>query len=328
MSNPILLGFDIGGTKCAVHLGDPSGQPFADLAFPTPQGFPAAWEQLRAGARELLRAQGCAAGDVQAVGISCGGPLDARRGVVQSPPNLPGWDDIPIAQLAREAFGVPAFLMNDANACALAEWRFGAGQGCNRLVFLTMGTGFGGGLILDGRLYEGACGMAGEVGHMRLDPTGHEAFGKKGSWEAFCGGNGIAAFARLRAAEPERRLAAMAYRACVGGDDFTVKALRGAAEQGDAFALWIFSETGRRLGQGLGVLLDLLNPERIVIGSIFERCEALLRPAMEAALAEEALSQCVAACRVLPARLGDRIGAFAALLVARHGLDASATHSR
>lgn len=321
MRNKILLGFDIGGTKCAIHLGDTAGSPFADAASPTPSGFAAAWEGLRTGALRLLEQNGCTISDVDAIGISCGGPLDSRRGLIQSPPNLPGWDDIPITRLAQDAFGVPAFLMNDANACALAEWRFGAGQGCASMVFITMGTGFGAGLILDGRLYEGACGMAGEVGHIRLAPNGHAAYGKQGSWEAFCGGNGIAAYAQLRSEEPSYWDAAQVYIARVSDGDFSVRNLRAAADQGDGFARRIFADVGDHLGRGLGILLDILNPERIVIGSIFERCEAYLRPTLEAALAAEALPHCAAACHVVPAALGDRIGAHASILVARHGLD-------
>lgn len=321
MPHETLLGFDIGGTKCGVHLGNAAGEPFANTQFPTPTGFPATWDALRAAASRLTREHAVAEAGIAAVGFSCGGPLDAGRGIVQSPPNLPGWDDIPIVRIARDAYGVPSFLMNDANACALAEWRFGAGQGSRNMVFITMGTGFGAGLILDGRLYEGTCGMAGEVGHMRLAPEGHAAYGKNGSWEAFCGGNGIAEYARLRALDPAWREVASVYTAGANDGDFSVRNLRAAADRGDAFACRVFADVGDNLGRGLAILLDLLNPDRIVIGSIFERCEAHLRPTMERALAAEALPQCVAACRVVPAALGDRIGAYAALLVARHGLD-------
>ena len=112
-----------------------------------------------------------------AVGISCGGPLDSKKGLILSPPNLPGWDNVPVTKLLSEALQVPAFLQNDADACAIAEWRFGAGQGCENMVFLTFGTGLGAGLILNGKLYQGASGMAGEVGHLRLFDNGHIGYG-------------------------------------------------------------------------------------------------------------------------------------------------------
>ena len=112
------------------------------------------------------------------MGISCGGPLDASSGVILSPPNLPGWDNVKIVQMIEEKFGVPCGLQNDANACALAEWRFGAGKGTKNMIFLTFGTGMGAGLILDGKLYAGTNGMAGEI----RDPSATE---KRGRLKAF-----------------------------------------------------------------------------------------------------------------------------------------------
>ena len=132
---------------------------------------------------------------MQAIGVSCGGPLNSRTGVVQSPPNLPGWDDVPIVKILEDAFGIPAFLQNDANACALVEWKYGAGRGCENMVFLTMGTGMGAGVIADGRLLRGARDMAGEVGHLRLEKDGPVGYGKAGSFEGFTSGGGIARLA-------------------------------------------------------------------------------------------------------------------------------------
>lgn len=315
-----LLGLDIGGTKCAVHLGDPAGQPCGnDLRFATPHGFPAAWEMLRQTIAEVLQRANLTPSDIAAIGVSCGGPLDSKQGLVLSPPNLPGWDAIPLPRLLTDTYGTPAYLMNDANACALAEFHFGAGRGCANMVFCTMGTGFGSGLILDGRLYEGTNSMAGEIGHLLLDPSGPEAFGKKGSVEAFVGGNGIKTCAQLKARQPQHQAAAETYRAA-SNNDFTVKSLAAAARDNDPFALGVFHDTGRRLGLTLSILVDLINPERIVVGSIFERCEPLLRPAMQAELDESAIPRSLACCRILPARLGDHIGAYASLAAARHAL--------
>ena len=312
-----LLGFDIGGTKCAVHVGDVNGVPCDyDIIFPTPVGFPATWARLQEAVEEMMARGGFTMKDVAAVGISCGGPLDSAKGLVLSPPNLPGWDAIPFTRIVTERYGIPATLMNDANACALAEWRFGAGRGSTNMLFFTMGTGFGGGMVLGGRLYEGTCYMAGEVGHVTLDPTGPEAFGKRGSWEAYCGGNGIKRYATLMAQTPEWKQAACDYVQRTGGEDYTAKALANAAKASDSFALKIFEDVGRRLGQGLGMMLDVLNPDTIVIGSIFERCEAFIRPTMEEAMRREALPQAYACCKVVAAALGDRIGAYASLAAA------------
>lgn len=321
MMKKMLLGFDIGGTKCAVVLGDMSGAPVDKVKFATKTGFDAVWPELIAATRELLAKNQLTVEDIVAVGVSCGGPLDAKRGVVMSPPNLPGWDNIPITEMIAGEFGCPAFLMNDANACALAEWRFGAGQGVDNMVFLTMGTGLGGGIVINREIYEGSSGMAGEFGHIRLRNHGPVGYGKAGSFEGFCGGNGIADHARRIAAEYPDREAVAEYLQLTGTEDYSMRSLDLAQAKGNKFARHMFDLTGEMLGHGLAMIIDGFNPDRIVIGSIFERSEALLRPAMERVLRDEGLTESLAVCQILPARLGDRIGDFACLLVAKHGLD-------
>jgi glucokinase len=189
-----LIGVDIGGTKCALSVPDGAEEVREVGRFPTTdvQGTLD---------RIFSEISSLAPGSAPVFGVSCGGPLDAKRGLILSPPNLPGWDRIAICDELTKRFGGRAFLMNDANACALAEWQFGAGRGCQSMIFLTMGTGMGAGLILDGRLYEGVSGNAGEVGHMRLAPEGPVGFGKAGSFEGFCSGGGIAQLARKRVTE-------------------------------------------------------------------------------------------------------------------------------
>ena len=182
-----IIGLDIGGTKCALSV--PAG----------PDGVREvvrfATTDVRGTLDRLFAEVAALAPSRDTVfGVSCGGPLDSARGLILSPPNLPGWDRIAICSLLTERFGGRAFLMNDANACALAEWQFGAGRGCQSMMFLTMGTGMGSGLILDGRLYEGVSGNAGEVGHMRMAADGPVGYGKAGSFEGFCSGGGIAVF--------------------------------------------------------------------------------------------------------------------------------------
>ena len=157
------IGIDIGGTKCAVVRGDESGRILEKRSFPTTDRANTL-EQIFEHTRQILSDR------TKAIGVSCGGPLDSKTGVILGPPNLPGWDCVPVTEHLTERFHLPAYLENDANACAVAEWRFGAGKGCENLIFLTFGTGLGAGLILDGKLYRGACGMAGEVGHVRLFP--------------------------------------------------------------------------------------------------------------------------------------------------------------
>lgn len=130
--------------------------------------------------------------EIQVIGISCGGPLDSRQGVTLSPPNLPGWDEIRIVSYLKEKYGIRAYLQNDANACAMAEWKFGAGRGNGNMIFLTFGTGMGAGLILNGQLYSGTNDNAGEIGHVRMSEHGSVDYGKTGSFEGFCSGGGLA----------------------------------------------------------------------------------------------------------------------------------------
>lgn len=280
------IGIDIGGTKCAVVRGDEKGQIMEKVCFAT-QGKEETLTKLLDAVRRLWT------GQIKAIGVSCGGPLDSQRGLILGPPNLPGWDEVPIVRLLEEEFQVPAYLENDADACAVAEWRFGAGQGCADMVFLTFGTGLGAGLILNGRLYRGAAGMAGEVGHIRLLEEGHVGYGKAGSYEGYCSGGGIAQYGLGSAA----RLARL-------------------AAEGDEAAMAVWRQTGRYLGRLLALLIDLLDPERIVIGSIFVRAGRFMEETMYQVLEEEALTAGCRACAVLPAGLGEALGDMAALCVA------------
>ena len=306
------IGFDIGGTKCAACLGvkrEGGIDIVAKRAFPTPKPWQAAVEALFRAAEELLRAHG---EPVSACGFSCGGPLDSASGVVMSPPNLPGWDNVPLVRLAEERFHAPAFLENDANACALAEWRWGAGRGAHSMAFLTFGTGLGAGLILDDRLLRGANGNAGEVGHIRLAAFGPAGYGKEGSFEGFCSGGGIAQLAKAVGTAWAQRGQAPAWL----DGEVTAKAVAQAALDGDEAALEVFDESARRLGQGLSLVIDLLNPDCIVIGSVYARSEALFQRELHRVLRRETLPDSLSACRIVPAALGDAIGDYAALSLA------------
>ena len=293
------IGFDIGGTKCAVILGDDDGRILSRASFPT---------QALSGWREVLTRM-CDEADallqnraVRAVGVSCGGPLDQRRGLILSPPNLPGWDAVPVTDFIQEHMRAPAFLQNDANACALAEWRYGAAKGTRDAIFLTFGTGLGAGLILDGRLYEGAGGLAGEVGHIRLTEDGPMGYGKHGSFEGYCTGGGLNRLAALRM-----------------GREISAQELAERADAGDEDARRVYQESARMLGRGLAILIDIFNPERIVIGSVFARAEKYFREDMERVLQMEALPDALKKCRIVASALGDRLGDVAALAVAANG---------
>jgi glucokinase len=308
----LLAGIDIGGTKCAVSLGrvlDDTIEIIDKRRFPTP----ATPEQtLNTFAQELQAILG--EQTLQAIGISCGGPLDSRRGLVLAPPNLPGWDAVPVVEFFQQKFAVPTALQNDANAGALAEWLWGAGKGCRNIVFLTFGTGMGAGLILNGQIYSGTNDMAGEVGHVRLAEGGPVGYGKAGSFEGFCSGGGIQrlattlAQAALDAGNPPSF-------APIAADLPNITAQR-VAESSDPLAREIMGTVAQRLGQGLAILIDILNPERIIIGGIYLRQREAIETVMQTSLQQEALPQAASVCQIVPAGLGEFIGDYAALAVA------------
>lgn len=312
----VLAGIDIGGTKCAVSLGRAQGdlmQVVDRRQFPTPATPQEALQTFATYLQAMLQEH---AQPLEAIGISCGGPLDSRRGLVLSPPNLPGWDAVSVVEFFHQHFDVPVALQNDANAGALAEWLWGAGQGCQNMIFLTFGTGMGAGLILNGQLYSGTSDMAGEVGHVRLAEDGPVGYGKAGSFEGFCSGGGIR---RMAAARAEAAIKAGHPPAFAPTEaDLSSISARRLAESDDPLAHEIFDLVARRLGQGLAMLIDILNPERIIIGGIYLRQQARLENPMQAVLQQEALPQARAVCQILPARLGESIGDYAALAVARY----------
>lgn len=316
------LGIDIGGTKCAVVLGkgelqdDSAGFILDKIKFPTyvQRGWKIILQDIISNCDELLRRNNVSNEQLIGVGISCGGPLNSKTGVINCPPNLPDWDNVPIVDIVSKHFGVRCVLHNDANACAVAEWRFGAGRSFNNLVFLTFGTGMGAGLILDGKLYCGTNDCAGEVGHIRLAETGPVGYGKSGSFEGFCSGGGIKNLAVLTARE---YLAEGKTSTLFASEDdicnLDAKTVAEAMYNGDAFAKEVYTKCAEYLGRGLSIIIDILNPEAIVIGSIYERNQEFFYPIVEDIIRKEALTHTADACRILPATLGDSIGDYAAL---------------
>ena len=300
-----IVGFDIGGTKCAVNLAVVNkGIKFIDkIVFPTEaeKGYEYVISNLCTSGKTLLRNNNFSSDNISALGISFGGAVDIKTGVVfsPSPPHLPGWENVPIRHLLSREFGVQAYIQNDANACALVEWLIGSGRGTRDMVFITMGTGFGAGIIAGGQLIEGACSLAGEIGHLRLESDGPVMYGKAGSVEAYCSGEGIS---------------------LTFGAGRDVKSIAASARGGDEDSIEVFRKTGAKLGKALAILVDLLNPECIVIGSIYSRCEDLLKDSMQKALLEEALPQAAKACRIVPAQTGEQIGDYASILTACYGM--------
>ena len=325
MTSQHILGIDVGGTKCAIVSGiiaqDGQVSITGKCVFPTEtaKGFDYTLQNIYANIDAELNKTGLASKDLAAIGISCGGPLDSKKGVILSPPNLPGWDNIPIVELIEKRYGVRTAVQNDANACALAEWKYGAGRGFSNVIFLTFGTGMGAGLILDGRLYAGTNDMAGEVGHIRLERTGPVGYGKAGSFEGFCSGGGIAQLARTLALEQLQMGMKVSFCPNMADlDTLTAKIVAEAALNGDPLAIEIYRVCGRYLGKALSTLIDILNPEVIVLGSIYGRSQELIEPSMRAAIERETLNLSRKVCRIVPVGLGESIGDYAALSVAAY----------
>lgn len=308
--NKRFVGFDIGGTKCAICIASFDGTNLTILdkrQIPTDHSV-SGYEMIDR--MYLLARQMGLTNEI--IGISCGGPLDSKRGIIQSPPNLPNWNNIEITKYLRSHHGISSYLENDANACAIAEWLFGAGKGSRNMVFLTFGTGMGAGLILDNKLYRGASSDAGEIGHIRLDEYGPVGYGKSGSFEGFCSGGGIAQLGNLLI--KERKQLGMPNPFIK--EEVTAKDLSILAKQGNKDALRIFEICGKQLGKGLAILIDILNPERIVIGSIYERSSELLDKNMYEMLKKECLRRSLRSCKIVKSSLGDQIGDYASICVA------------
>ena len=323
-TSQLIVGIDIGGTKTAVVLARSPKDVIGRISFPTrPElGPDQATRQILDGTRSLLDRAGEAATGLEGIGIICGNPLDAPRGVIQAPPNLSSWKNVEICRIVTDAIGAPCFLENDANAGALAEARFGAGRGAKNFVFLTMGTGFGAGLLIDGQLYRGSTSLAGEIGHVRLTRHGPSGYGKVGSAEGWASGGGMAQLAKhwteLAIEKGEHTLLSEGYKTPEG---LSARDVAVAASQGDALARSIVQKVGEKLGETLAILIDLLNPECIAIGGLALRFGDALLAAARDVVSREALPESAKACKVVPAQLGEAIGDIAALCVAMDGTE-------
>lgn len=303
-----VLGFDLGGTKFAFGIVREDGAVVASGRVDTlaAQGPEQACRRAVEGARALLAQAGMSPSQLLGVGIASPGPLDQAKGCVVGSPNLPGWTDYPIASTLGGAFGLRARIDNDANAAALGEHRFGAGQGKRHLVYVTVSTGIGGGVIVDNRLMRGANGNAAELGHLILDFHGPACpCGANGCFEMFASGTALARLAR---------------EALAGGRASAILALAGSAAQvtsrhvfeaaaaGDALARELLANEIEYLGRGFAVIINTFNPERIVVGGgVASVGESFLGPVRERAL-KLAFPRLAAACDIVPAALGGDVG--------------------
>lgn len=305
-----VAGIDLGGTLMRVAVADGRGQIRHQQKRLTgaQRGPEAVIEDLVEGVRNAAKAAGLRVPDLEALVVGVPGPVDTRRGTVLTPPNLPGWHHVPLAAILRRRLRVRAYLENDANLAAVGEHRRGAGRGADNLIYVTISTGIGGGLILDGRLYRGSTGTAGEVGHMVVVPDGPRcSCGNRGCLEAVASGTGIARRARVL----------MQGRRRPGATPVSAEWVVTAARAGDRLAAAVLIEAGTALGRALGSLVNLLNPEVIILGGGVSQAGRLLMSPMRASLADASFPEARAATRIVRARLGQDAGLVGAVEWAR-----------
>ena len=312
--NSCLVGVDIGGTKLAAVVADTDGQILNKVCQPTEshKGFEYAIKLIFDMIDQLLHVEQFTRSQVSSIGISCGGPLDTQTGVVYSPPNLPDWDAIPLADIVETEFKIRPVIENDANAGALAEWRFGAGRGYNHVVFMTMSTGIGAGIVVDGRILHGASDCAGEVGHQVLIPYGPVCgCGNRGCLEAICSGPAIA----KRAQEKIRKNPHTKILDLVDGN---IEAIRSeevleAAKSADPLALDLVKEISFYMGWGIANLVNIINPEIVLVGTIAVAAGDLLLDPIRRTVLEMSMQRPGGIVKIMPAQLGQQIGDLAAI---------------
>lgn len=335
MRRPWVIGIDFGGTVIKIGLAGPAGRVVRQQALASREAArpPQFVEMVGVVAERMLRQVGAAPASLRGIGIGVPGLVDARRGIVRTLVNVPGWRDVPLARRIERRVRRPCLIENDANLFALGEWTCGAGRGARHLVGVTLGTGVGGGLVLDGRVHRGASGAAGELGHMAItrsrpaiagrhflasgEGAGSVAgrrcgCGRRGCLEAHIGTAAMLSYGRRavrQGAEPLGRLVRSA------GGRLTPALISQAARQGDRHARRIWEFVGSALGAGLANVVNLLNPDRIIIGGGFSNAWSLFYPRLIATVRAEALSVSAAAVAIRRARLGNRAGIVGAAVL-------------
>ena len=310
-SRPVLA-IDLGGTKIITAIFN-NGQLIAKERCLTlaDEGPPSVINRLLSSIDYILSLKNIDPSQLDSISLAVAGAIDSERGLVTSSPHLPGWHDVPLRDIVKEKYRVNTFLLNDASAAALGEHRFGVGRGVANLVLLTVGTGIGGGIIINGRLYDGSCGSAGEIGHMTIDVNGQSCkCGNIGCLETLASGTAMAEEARRRIAHGE----SSSLVELVGGkiEDITAEKIGVAARSGDSLALDVIARAGAYLGVGMVNLVNIFNPEMIVVGgAVADLGDLLLDPARQV-VKERAFRLSAQSVRIVPAQLGGEAGVYGA----------------
>lgn len=311
------LAIDLGGTKTSVSIGDESGHLYQVNRIPTEASTsPERWlDRLSDLVNLTLEQASLARSDLKSIGLAVPGPMHVATGTVLAPPNMPAWRNVPVQSWVESRFGLPTFINNDANAAGLAEYYFGEFKQTPDLVYLTMSTGVGGGVISGGHLLQGANDLAGEVGHFVLDPQGPACpCGQRGCFEMYCGGRNVIEQikARINNGESSQLLQDTGHDL----EKLTVSAIAQAAQKGDPLAGEFWERFIERLAQGVGIVTMCFNPSAIVMGTIaIHLGDQLLEP-LRARLPHFAWPQAIAQLKIRPSALGTRIGDLGALALA------------
>jgi glucokinase len=320
-SDDLVLGIDIGGSKILTAVVDSKGEMLSSDERITHaiKGSEAVIQSILESAHCALEQAKVAVSELTAIGIGAPGISNPETGILFTSPNLPGWHNIPLKDIMQERLGKKTFLTNDANAAALGEFYFGAARGTRNFTYITLSTGIGGGIIIDGKIYTGAIGTAGEVGHMTIDDNGPICnCGNRGCWEALASGTALTREAKLRIKEGVRT-SILEY---AEGDveKVTAQVIHSAAEQGDNLAKELIARTGYYVGVGLANLINIFNPELIIIGGGLSNIgDMLLQPALKTA-GERAYKEAFQAVRFASAELGRNSGVIGAAAFALQGM--------
>lgn len=310
-----VVGIDVGGTKIAACLMDEEGKMPGRATFPTlaSEGPKAVIGRIKQSFFEVLKQGQIEQNQVAALGIGMPGPLDTKKGIVKNTPNLPGWIDIPLLQILKSEINLPMVLENDANAAALGENLYGAGKGIDNFVYITISTGIGGGVVLNGRLFKGQDGNAAEIGHMTINFDGPRCgCGNQGCWEAYASGTALARFAREKIAAGE----ATKIKELAGEENIKAEHVFAAAKKGDKFALELIEKEGFYLGVGLANVVNAYNPKRIAIGGGLTHEWNMFYDRMMQVMRERALGASIEGLEVVKAALSKDVGAIGAAAVA------------
>ena len=312
-----VLAIDMGGTKIRTAIISNKGQIIVkeDCLTLADEGLEAVTGRILSGIDRLLNLRNIDLSQLHSISIAAAGAIDFEKGLITSSPNLPGWHDVPLRDIVRSKYRVDTFLINDASAAALGEHEFGAGRGVDNLILLTVGTGIGGGIIIDGKLYSGPSGSAGEIGHMTIDVNGQRCnCGNTGCLETLASGTAMAREAIKRIKQGERS----SLTEIVEGEieSITAEKVSVAAQGGDSLASEVIFKAATYLGVGMVNLVNIFNPEMIIVGGgVAKLGDLLLDPARQV-VRERAFRLSAQAVRIVRTQLGDDSGLLGAVAFA------------